>query len=113
MVITSAGSTGTNGLQEYFNRMIFFSLPPTWAAFEQAIGRIDRSYSKFEFVEFYLLIDNGDKVSYSDSNSWYKIRKKKIDSDLIRDGQILDVKLNTENRSNLKKEASKIIKEVN
>ena len=112
MVITSAGSTGTNGLQEYFNRMIFFSLPPTWAAFEQAIGRIDRSYSKFEFVEFYLLIDNGDKMSYSDSNSWYKIRKKKIDSDLIRDGQILDVKLNTENRSNLKKESSKIIKEV-
>jgi hypothetical protein len=108
MVITSAGSTGTNGLQEYFNRMVFFSLPPTWAAFEQAIGRVDRSYSKFEFVEFFLLIDTGDKMSYSDSSSWYKIRKKKIDSDLIRDGQILNVKLNTENRINLKKEALKL-----
>lgn len=108
MIITSAGSTGTNGLQKFFNRMIFFSLPPTWAGFEQALGRIDRSKSVFSEVEFYILLDEGQKIPFSDSSYWYKIRKKKIDSDLIRDGHI-ESTLNEQNRIKLKQESEKNI----
>jgi hypothetical protein len=107
MVITSAGSTGTNGLQKFFNRMIFFSLPATWAGFEQAIGRIDRSYSAFDSVEFYILIDEGDRTSFSDSSYWYKIRRKKIDSDLIRDGYIQE-DVSSKNRTELKSKAKEL-----
>ncbi len=106
MIITSAGSTGTDGLQKYFNKMIFFSLPNTWGAFEQAIGRIDRTKSNFDKVEFYYLIDDGAAITYSDQKVWYNISKKRVDTEMIRDGHINSSK---ENRVKLKSESEKIL----
>lgn len=88
IVITSAGSTGTDGLQKFFNRMIFFSLPTTWAEFEQATGRIDRQGSNFKNVEFFYLQDQGLQTPWSDVASWTRINNKKGDSDMIRDGRL-------------------------
>lgn len=97
MIITSAGSTGTDGLQKCFNRMLFFTLPNTWAAFEQAIGRIDRENgSNFNEVELYYLIDDGSETTYSDQSSWNRIIKKKFNSDLIRDGKVSGIEQHKE-----------------
>jgi superfamily II DNA or RNA helicase len=106
MIITSAGSTGTDGLQLNFNRMIFFTLPNTWAAFEQGIGRIDRTGSKFDNVEFYYLLDDDVATTFSDQKSWYNISKKRIDTEMIRDGHI---NKSIENKDKLKSESKKII----
>jgi len=106
MIITSAGSTGTNGLQSNFNRMIFFTLPNTWAAFEQAIGRIDRTGTNFDNVEFYYLLDDDVATTYSDQKSWYNISKKRIDTEMIRDGHI---NKSVDNRDKLKSESKKIM----
>ncbi len=105
MVITSAASTGTNGLQKYFNKMIYFSLPYTWASFEQSVGRIDRQGSNFEAVDIMFMIDSGESTTFSDQRVWHKINKKKVDSDMISNGVISE---SSNNKITLKKEAEKL-----
>lgn len=105
MIITSAASTGTNGLQKFFNKMIYFSMPYTWASFEQSVGRIDRQGSNFETVKIMFMIDSGEAVSFSDQKVWHKINKKKVDSDMISNGTISE---SENNKARLKVEAVKL-----
>lgn len=105
MIITSAASTGTNGMQKYFNKFIFFSLPYTWSSAVQSIGRIDRQGSAFDEVKIMFLIDSGKATSFSDQRVWHKISKKKLESDMVSDGRIEE---SISNKNRLKEEASKL-----
>jgi hypothetical protein len=51
LVASPAIAVGVNGLQQRCNHLIFLSLPWTYTAYEQIVGRICRTGSKFESVE--------------------------------------------------------------
>ena len=90
LLASSPISTGVDGLQEFCDNIIIFSLPWTNAEFVQLIGRINRQGSKFKEVNIYIpqiYIKKDDGTDWSWDNYRYNIiMNKKTLSDAIVDG---------------------------
>ena len=84
-----AGSEGLN--KQKYNSMIFFSLPDTWAAFDQAIHRIYR-LGQFAATVFYYIFKTVGTVEHQ---IWNKLKKgedytDETFEDQMRRGGLLD-----------------------
>lgn len=87
LIGSSAMSVGVDGLQERCNRMIFLSLPWTYAAYEQIIGRIYRTGSRFESVEIVIpqVLTTSHKCTY-DTFRWGLLRDKRTLAECATEG---------------------------
>lgn len=89
---SSVVSTGIDGLQYYFNKVIMVSLPWTSAEYDQIKGRIYRQGSNFKEVEIvvpHVIMKQGDTEWSFDRDYRYKIIKfKRGISDSAVDGVI-------------------------
>lgn len=89
LVGSQAMAVGIDGLQERCNRIIFLSLPWTYAAYEQIIGRVYRTGSKFEPVEVFIpqVLTTSHKTTY-DTFRWSLLRDKRTLAECATDGVI-------------------------
>ena len=89
LVASRAIAVGVNGLQERCNRMILLSLPWTFAAYEQVIGRIYRQGSKADSVEIIIpqVITTSHTTTY-DTIRWDLIGSKRTLAECATDGII-------------------------
>lgn len=89
LIASRAMSVGVDGLQERCNRMIFLSLPWTFAAYEQIIGRIYRQGSKADSVEIIVpqVLTESSKTTY-DTIRWDLICSKRTLAECATDGVI-------------------------
>ena len=92
LIGSSAMSVGVDGLQERCNRMIFLSLPWTYAAYEQIIGRIYRTGSQFKSVEIVVpqVLTPSHKCTY-DTFRWGLLKDKRTLAECATEGTIPNV----------------------
>ncbi|MFY9646074.1 MAG: helicase-related protein [Terriglobales bacterium] len=92
LIGSQAMAVGVDGLQERCDRMIFLSLPWTYAAYEQIIGRVYRTGSKFESVEVFIpqVLTTSHKATY-DTFRWSLLRDKRTLAECATDGVIPNV----------------------
>jgi superfamily II DNA or RNA helicase len=92
LIGSQAMAVGVDGLQERCNRMIFLSLPWTYAAYEQIIGRVYRTGSKFESVEVFIpqVLTTSHKTTY-DTFRWSLLRDKRTLAECATDGVVPNV----------------------
>jgi superfamily II DNA or RNA helicase len=92
LIGSSAMAVGVDGLQERCNRIIFLSLPWTYAAYEQVIGRVYRTGSRFESVEVIIpqVLTTSHKNTY-DTFRWGLLKDKRTLAECATEGTIPNV----------------------
>ena len=89
LLISRIGQEGLDGLQECCNELVFWSLPETWSALEQVIGRLWRHKQQSRLIHVGILRERHNNFPPDKSYTWscFKaISKKEELSRAVVDG---------------------------